>query len=64
MLRFARNDENSRIPKSNSRIPKTLNSKIYAKITKKSKGNKMRYGEEIINNFDVKKDLELWENTC
>ena len=24
----------------------------------------MRYGEEIISNFDVKKDLELWENTC
>ena len=23
----------------------------------------MRYGEEIISNFDVKKDLELWENT-
>lgn len=24
----------------------------------------MKYGEEIIAKFDVKKDLELWENTC
>lgn len=24
----------------------------------------MKYGEEIISNFDIQKDLELWDNTC